>query len=316
MGLADDLLASVLKAYPQVEKGNLSLEEINELIVEFQEKINNAPQDDFEGLSSVQMGELLYNPFEPGYLLRFKEDIHLHINESPLFVLSEMLLNAVNDAGQIKLTKTGNLPTAICEKLFNADLINWEYKDFVKRIIEDEIPFIFPIKQYLIEEGLLKKRNNSLSLTKKSENLLKGEALPRFISLFNYFTKRFNWANFYDINDNGHIGHFAWAYSLYLLAKYGEQSRNTEFYCLKIIRAFEKDLWNNLEDVDLEDIKYTYHIAYQQRFFDSFANWFGLINIKYEKDPNSPYIRHYMVTKSELFDKLFHVTDLNKNDKK
>jgi hypothetical protein len=124
---------------------------MNELMRVFQEKANNAPQDDFEGLSSIQMGELLYNPFEPGNLLRYKEDIHLHINESPLFVLSETLLNAVNGAGQIKLTKTGNLPTAICEKLFNADLINWYYKDFVKRIIEDEIPFIFPIKQYLTQ---------------------------------------------------------------------------------------------------------------------------------------------------------------------
>ena len=308
--LADDLLASFLKAYPQVEKENLSLDEINELMGKFQKKINNEPKEDFEGLSSVQMGELLYTPLDPGYLLRFKEDVHLHIKDSPLFILSEMLLNAVNDAGKIKLTKTGNLPTSICEKLFNANLIHWHYKDYVKRIIEDEVPYIFPIKQYLIEEGLIKKRNNSLSLTKKGEKLLKGEALPRFISLLNYFTKRFNWANFYNINDNGHIGNFAWAYSIYLLSKFGGQPRNSEFYCLKIIRAFETDLWNNLEDADLEDMRYTYHVAYEQRFFDSFANWFGLIDVTYEKHPNSPYKKQYIVTKSELFDKLFHVTDV------
>jgi len=311
MGLANDLLASFLKAYPQVDKGNLSLEEINNSMAKFQEKINNEPKDDFDGLSSIQISELLYTPLEPGHVLRLKDDIHLYIHESPLFVLSEMLLNAVNDAGQIRLTKTGNLPMAICEQLFNADLINWDFKNYVKRFIEDEIPYIFPIKQYLVDEGLLKKRNNTLSLTKKGEKFLKGEPLIRFISLFKFFTNRFHWGNFYDISDNGSIGNFAWAYSLYLLAKYGDQSRKSEFYCLKIIRAFETDLWNNLEDEDLEDIKDTYLNAYEYRFFNSFANWFGLINIKYEKVPETPYKNHYLVSKSELFDKLFHATILN-----
>lgn len=307
MGTAADFMNSFFGANPHAKSGELSIEELNKLVGEYQRKINSNPLDDFDGLSPEQMNPLLYAPFTPEAILQFRKDIDAHVNKAPFFKLSELLLHEIKQAGQLKLTVNGNLPVRICELLCSQNLIHWPYMKFVKRIREEEIPYLWPLKQYLLDQGLVKKRNNALSLTKNGKNLLEGPQDIRFIQIFNYLTCRFHWGNFYHLQDEGKYGQFGWAYSLVLLSKYGARPQKSEFYSLKLIRAFEKELWDAQQQGKEDKVIQEYHQAYEVRFFECFADWFGLINIERTRDHSISYFDQLSITKSELFDQLFEL---------
>lgn len=307
MGTAEDFTNSFFAAYPDARSGKVSMAELNRLIGEYQRKMNSNPLDDFDGLSPEQMTALLYTPFAPGSVLQFRKDINAHVKRSPFFSLSELLLKEIKQAGTLKLTANGNLPVRICELLCNQNWIYLPYLKFVKRVREEEIPYLWPLKQYLLDEGIVKKRNNALSLTKNGEKLMQGPAEVRFIQIFNYMATRFHWSNFYSLEDGGKCGQVGWAYSLVLLSKYGDNPEKSKFYSLKLIRAFEKELWANhlegKEGMEIED----YHHVYEVRFFECFAAWFGLISIERKRGHSVSFIHQLLVTKSGLFDQLFEV---------
>lgn len=276
-------------------------------IGEYQIKINSSPLDDFDGLSPEQMTSLLYTPFAPGAMLQFRKGMDAYVSKAPFFKLSELLLHEIKQAGNLKLTVNGNLPVRICELLCKQNLIYWPYMKFVKRIREEEIPYLWPLKQYLLDQGIVKKRNNALSLTKNGEKLLEGSQDIRFIQIFNYLASRFHWGNFYRLEDEGKCGQLGWAYSLVLLSKYGGKSQKSEFYSLKLIRAFEKDLWAAQQKGEEGKGTKDYHHAYEVRFFECFADWFGLVNIERTRDHGISYFDQLTITKSELFDQLFEL---------
>lgn len=306
MGTAEDFMNSFFRANPHARSGALSMGELNELIAEHQKKVNAERLEDFDGMSPNQMTSLLYTPFAPGGLLQFRENIDAHVKGVPFFKLSEILLREIEQVGKLKLTTKGNLPVSICQRLCDQNLIYWSFMKYVKKIREEAVPYLWPLKQYLLDEGIVKKRNNSLSLTKNGEKLLKEQQSVRFIRIFTYLASRFHWGNFYDLEDGGRSGQLGWAYSLTLLSRYGDKALPSKFYSLKAMRAFEKELWEDyqrgLEDRD-------YHRAYEIRFFECFAHWFGLVNIERKKDTGISYFDELTITKSELFDKLFEVKE-------
>ncbi|KEQ28730.1 hypothetical protein N180_04890 [Pedobacter antarcticus 4BY] len=307
MGTADDFMNSFFAAYPHARNGTLSIEELNILMYEHQQKINNSPLDNFDGISPEQMNALLYAPFAPDNILQFKKDMDFHVSKSPFFRLSEILINEIRQAGSLKLTVNGNLPIRICELLCGQNLINWPYMQLVKRVREEEIPYLWPLKQYLLDEGIVKKRNNALSLTKNGEKRLEESMSVRFIQMFNYFGTRFHWNNFYELQDNGKYGQLGWTYSLVLLAKYGDSARKSDFYSLKLIQAFEEHLWEAHQNGKEGKANEDFHQAYKIRFFECFANWFGLVNIESKSDRSFSYFDRPLITKSELFNQLFEL---------
>ena len=314
MGTADDFMRSFFEHYPEASSGKLSMPQLNKLMAEFQHKSNNIPNDDFDGISPEQMHFLLHEPFSSNAILQFNKAMDQHLEQVPLFKLSELLLAEIRDAGKLKLTTKGNLPVRVCELLFNQQLIKWKYIKYVSRVREEEVPYLGPLKFYLIEEGIVKKRNNTLSLTKNGEKLMEGSQTARFTSLFFFFAKRFNWVNFYSLEDNGKYGQLGWAYSLVLLGKYGDKVRDSEFYSFKLMQAFEKEMLDHSETKEQQDNIQTYHRAYAIRFFESFASWFGLVNIERKRNPQLPIFDQVIVSKSILFDQLFE--SINREDQK
>jgi hypothetical protein len=307
MRTADEVLASFLAANSQAADGKLSFEELNELMNEHQQKLNNKPLSDFDGLTPEEMTGLLYSPMATGTLLQFREGIETVVGNSPFFKLSELLLNEVVQAGSLKLTMTGSLPVRVCEMLCSQNLINWPYRKYVKKIREEVVPYLWPLQQYLLDEGMVKKRNNTLSLTKNGERLLKESPEVRFRMIFNYLANQFHWCNFYELADDGAYGKMGWAYSLLLLAKYGDSPRESNFYSLKVMQAFETHLWEaHKEGLELKDIDIFNH-AYSVRFFENFAEWFGLVNIERKTDPIITYRSQLIITRSKIFDQLFEV---------
>ncbi len=178
--------------------------------------------------------------------------------------------------------------------LYNCNGLDFRYKQFIKKITEDTIPYIWSVKDYLIFEGLIKKRNNGLSVTQKGTKYLVKNKTDRLAQLLLFYTQRINWINFYH-NGEDVSGKLGWAYSLYLLKKYGDEYRSSDFYSMKLIRAFGYQPLNDVSD---------FQDAYNVRFFDIFCNWFGFAEIK--RDFNrSAYKDDYEVRKSAILDMLF-----------
>ena len=65
------------------------------------------------------------------------------------------------------------------------------------------------------------------------------------------------------------------------------------------MRAFEKELWDAHQR--RANTRY-YQDAYEHRFFECFAHWFGLVNIERIKRPGLSYYEELSITKSELFE--------------
>ena len=307
MDIAEDFMDSFLAAYPQASSGNLNMKELDSLMAEHQKTLNNMPLDDFDGLHSEQMANLLNAPFTAGSILKFRQGLDEHVDQVPFFKLSELLLDEIQKSGSIKLTKIGNLPTSICEMLYGQDLIELRGKEFIGRIMEDNIPYLWPLKQYIIDSGIVKKRHNVLTLTKQGEKMMKSPKAERFVSVFTYMSSRFNWSNFYDNDDEGRCGQFGWPFSLVLLSKYGDTPRESQFYSTKLIQAFDVTLWKIYLEVRDKRILDEDQRAYDYRFFENFATWFGLVNIQRNTDHRISYRSQLTITKSPLFDQIFEV---------
>jgi len=171
-------------------------------------------------------------------ILKFRQDIAEHVDKVPLFILSELLLNAIQESGSVELTETDDLSASIWEMLYTQYLVCIPYEN-VFDVHEDIRSCLSYLKEYVLKSGMAKKRHNIITLTKKGEKAMKGPKTDRFLSLFNYMRKGFHWSNFYDRDEKGRFGRFGWAYSVVLLSIYGGVARDSRFYSNKVIHALD-----------------------------------------------------------------------------
>ncbi len=120
--------------------------------------------------------------------------------------------------------------------------------------------------------GIIKKRNNKLSLTQKGKKLLENDSQLTEL-LFTTFCRKFNWVYFdgYDIEQWGQLG---FGFSLVLLRKYGGLKREGNFYAEKYFNAFP-----NLLDFHpfSENIQRRAYHCYLLRTFERFLAYFGFV---------------------------------------
>lgn len=176
-------------------------------------------------------------------------------------------------------------------------------RHYFVRVMEDEIPYIWPLKQFLLNQGLIKKRNNSLSVTKRGKKAIAEPKFLLFFELFIYMTERFHWANFYRVDDDGQVGQLGWAYSLLQLFRHGSVSRDSSFYSEKWIKAF-----GHIPSNDPYAREGWEHYAFRVRFFENFAEWFGLVELTKESVPVR-FRDDLLVKRSNLLTYLFEIKD-------
>lgn len=280
------------------------MDEINTLMAKHMKQVNAAPLDDFDGVSPEQMHILLHDPFGPGSPLEWiAPQNEEHAASVPLLVLSDLLMAEIQKAGELKLTPKGNLPIAVCTRLVEQNLISSPHLKYIKKLNEDNLTFIWVIKDHLLVTGLAKKRNNKLSLTKNGKLYTEMPNSERLHSLFSFMTNRFNWQNLYALEDDGQNGQLGWAFSLYLFLKHGSQPRNALFYGEKWMKALQTEWWkerhNPAYDRDIRLIEYAYMI----RFFGNFAQWFGLAQVEEKRIPEK-FTTILEVRKTGLLDSL------------
>jgi hypothetical protein len=265
--------------------------------------MNNSPIEDFEGFSSADMNYLVYDAFSADSPFQIKKNIPDNIlDQIPFLLQIEYLLHRINDLGELKLTAKGFLPTSLVKEIYNLGLI----KDYA---IEHGITKLYaetssqPINlTRLITEltGFTKKRYNKLTLTKTwRDKLLKKNRQDIFIQTFSTFAQKFNWG-YFDLYSSQATGKVGFAFSLYLLSKYGANERQDSFYSEKYLKAFPSLIDLFKDDKWVTDINRSFNSCYSIRTFDRFLDYFNLIKIRSEG-------RQYLdskrfIKKSPIFD--------------
>jgi len=278
------------------------LEEINNYLRQIQDQYNNMGISDFEGYSPHEMRYVLYDPLganSPVQLLKLSDTDYKKV---PILNQIKYLLQLVGEHGELKLTAKGFLPTKIVADIYRQKFIKDEIiESGLGKLYKETDSKTINLTRILAElSGLVKKRKNKLSLTKKAKaELNDNDKLLKNVILT--FATKFNWA-YYDGYGQNEVGRLGFAFSLILLAKYGATKRNVSFYAEKYLKAFP-ELLRYINLLGYEDPKIPFYRAYALRTFYRFLDYFGVI----EPDTNDSWHYEKFVRKTELFDKLIYV---------
>jgi hypothetical protein len=257
------------------------------------DKRNNTGRPEFDGLSPNQMYDLLYFDCDDN-MIRIKDESG---DKCPLIKEVKYLLNIIKDNQEIRLTKTGSLPPVIVKDIYAQGILKDIVLEFgIGKLTKEKDSETIGLVKVLCEiAGLVKKRKNVLTLTKKGIDLLDKNRL--FKCIFIAFCSKLNWSYFEQYVENQEIGQFGCHYSIYLLNKYGSEKRPTTFYANKYFEAWFKEYAGKNTD---------YSWCYSRRTFDRFLDYFGFLEDFEENKIGIQYVK-----KSSLFDE--YITIANEN---
>ena len=259
-------------------------------------KRNNASITDFEGYSSVEMEDILYNFFSPEcvvQIIKAEDDVY---DKIPLLNQIKFLYNIIAEKGELPLTKTGRLPVKVVAEIYEQGFL----KDYLierghSKLYNEESVQTIELTRILVElSSLVKKRNNKLSPTAKGEKLILDNHFL-FKHIFEIFSTKFNWG-YFDGYENEKIGQLGFGFSLILLNKYGSEFRSTEFYADKYFTAF------NFKLGEEQFLANSNNNAYSIRTFPRFLEHLGIVELK-END----FIKYGKVKTTQLFSNLIEI---------
>lgn len=277
-----------------IDLSNLEgFDNLDDLKKAIQKRVNNhnlGPMDDFDGLSPEEM-LLLERDFPGGKSKLVMKKVPENILEKcPLLVQVRFLIDKLKGGNEIKLTKTGALPTKLVKEIYGLGALKneWIEKGLSNLNKEGDAVEINITRIILELSSLAKKRKGKLSLTKDGERHADdGNFILEEILELLFF--KFNWA-YYDGYKSEVIGRINPAFSLFLLKKYGKEKKDSHFYAEKYFKAFPQLL------VDGENS----FRCYGWRTFELYFRFMGFVEIEKERifDP-------LKVKKTKLVDQLF-----------
>ncbi|MGI4743330.1 MAG: hypothetical protein ACRYG7_49900 [Janthinobacterium lividum] len=242
---------------------------------------NTTPLANFCGLSPAQMHQLLFHPLEPGGVVQLRAEMPNEVlDQIPFLRLTEAFLRLLHREGGIRLTPLGALPLKYLRELYALGFILEPGIETGIHKLHREIDSLAltTLHQTTRLAGLARLARGQLLLTKKGSQLLAAGQRPALWQLvLHTFTARFPWAS-HDGYTSPTAGQVGWAYSVYLLARFGAEARPASFYAGHYQRAFPIAL------VDFADATYASPAeqlasCYEVRTFERGLNWFGLVAV-------------------------------------
>lgn len=265
------------------------------MITQMVNRQNNKPQEAFDGYSSFEMYNMIYDPFGPYSPVELRKLRDEAYGDIRLFANFRYLVQRIADAGEIKLTSAGYLPPGLCKDIYQQGNI----KDFfiekgrLKSYREYDTEIFHLTHILTVMTSVVKKRYNRLSLTAKGLKIYRNNSLL-FEDFFRTYTLKYDWS-YPDGLGNPDIGRTGFLYSLFLLHKYGGTLRSPEFYADLYFKAFPA-----LAVQGPTYIKNDYIEAYTIRSIMRFMGYFHFCSVDDEQ-----YIRVREIQKTPLFEKLF-----------
>jgi hypothetical protein len=278
-----------------------SLGEAQEFLDRFTDLRNKAPLEDFQGLSSEQMQRLLYSPFESPDLIEFPAMLDAEPS-APILTLFTLLIDAIGEDG-LKATAKGNLPRAFCRE---AAREYWGVEEYRRRTElgeihkEDDFRELQAARYTAEFAGLLQLRSGRFRLTDKCKRILSRHGSAGIYPLLlRAYASKLNWAyrdNYPDLD----LIQYSFAYTLYLLSRFGATMRSNGEYVSWFQTAFPQLLeevdagWSYRTEEELVTDCYTL------RALVRFAKFLGLAEVEPVSD--SILEREYGVRKLPLLD--------------
>ncbi len=242
---------------------------------------STAPVEDFDGLSVAQMHYMVYEPYGASCPVQFKKNMSDEMLDAiPVFCNVKDLLCIINDAEGLKQTAAGYIPPKVVREWYEKKNLSsfWIEKGYAKTRTENDWIVIATINLVLELAGIIRVYKKKLVLIKKWQKAVEQQEFSELFHVFlEAFTNCFNWA-YNDRYSNEFSGQSGFMYLLYLLHRYGEQTRNLNFYTDLYYKAFPNLHFAGMYDYD-EGYKVCENAVYL-RFFERFAVWFGLVEIE------------------------------------
>jgi hypothetical protein len=279
-----------------------SLDEANVFAQNFMESKNRVPQLDFLGLSSEQMGQLLYFPFAKTQDI---VEINLHLVPAafrgiPVVENILLFLGMLAKQEPLKATSKGNLPLSFVREVL-AELKMPEHESYDNAIrSEEEVPLLRALREIIILCGWVKKRNDRFSLTENGRKIVQRDFIGAdFRNLLDKFTLIFNW-EFMDRYPPFSIVQQSFLFGLYLLHRAGREIED-QVLAGHFLRAFPQVL----EDARRYEAPYREPSdfisgCFSLRFLERFCEYFGFVTIRRELIP-SRFIKRKFVQSTDFF---------------
>lgn len=255
--------------------------QIAEIDAYFQ-RYNDAPLPAFSGLSPAQMHTLLYDPWGAASPLQLRRELPDEVlDQIPFLRLTEELLRVVKRDGFIKLTALGALPGKYLHELYGFGFLREEGIEagYIKLHREIDVPGLSTVHHNAERAGLLRKVHGKITLTKNAERLRQPAHRAELLrQVLTFFTEKFNWA-YHDAYTSPTAGQTGWAFSTWLLLRFGAAPRPLLFYADNYQQAFPF-LLADFANADWGTPVGQLQSCYGHRMFAHFAHWFGLASIE------------------------------------
>jgi hypothetical protein len=270
--------------------------------------LNNCPAEDFLGLTPIEMEYLLDDTFSENSPLHFSNDLDdSTLNQIPLFRIAEEYLRILQRDKQIKLTPLGALPRKVLVELYDKRiLLDEQIESGLIKLWKEQDCISIANARFTAElAGLVRKANGKLTLTKKGTKLLQNEnRIQLFKLFFQTFTEKLMWGSNDGYPDKT-VGQLGWAFSAYMLNKFGDQANTTDFYAEKYLKAFPNFITFFKPSYSTPERQCAH--CYGIRTFDRFLLWFGFVTVERQK--------HYLnletdkFTRTDIVNKIFTFED-------
>ncbi len=256
-----------------------TMEGLQGFLDQYTSERNHRPREDFVGLSSAQMYQMLYFEYESPDLVVLPEVIDIE-PEAPILFLFSLLADAIGEKG-LKATAKGNLPRNFCR---DADLAYWSQQtdmarphDFPVRL-ERDCPALHAMRIVAELAGLVRKYRGRFILSRKCRRMLAcGGMHAVYPKLLEAYVCKFNWAYRDGFPDMPMI-QTAWLFVLYLLARFGDTERPNTFYEDAFMRAFPVAL-EEVPEAPWRDEEDSLRRCFTIRALERFAGFFGLASV-------------------------------------
>ena len=264
---------------------------------------SNCPVDDFLGFTPTEIDYLIYDTFGDKSPLQFRNDLDNNaLDQIPLFRIAEEYLKIIQRDNQIKLTPLGALPKRVIVELYEKRILPDEYIEsgILKLWREQDCISIRSARLTAELAGLVRKANGKLNLTKKGVKLLHPEnRINLFKQFFQTFTGKFDWG-FNDLYPQP-IGQLGWAFSVYMLYRFGDQANPSDYYAEKYLKAFPNFI--SLFEHTYSTPERQFNNCYSIRTFDRFFLWCGFVTV--ERRKNYLDVENDKFTRTDIVKRIF-----------
>lgn len=284
-----------------------SPEELQSFTDRFMRERDQAPLEDFQGLSPEQMHWILHFPFDSPELVTYAPVVAGDPN-APILALFGLLSEAIGEQG-LKPTATGNLPRNVCRDAASAHRGGDAIRDDARfaAINREEDFFDLHVARKVAElAGLIRKYRGRFVRSRECRALLAdhgpGGIYPR---LLHSYIRDFNWA-YRDRYPDLEFIQRSFLFTLYLLNRHGDEWLPAVFYEDAFLRAFPRVL-NEVAPNPYFKPERTVRKCYTWRALVNFGAFLGLADLEPAAEDGMD--RRYRVRKRPLLTEAvrFHV---------